>query len=88
MQIQDGQKLDYCKQCFYRLDKRAIENSTITDGEGRVITPGKETLGDTGKFCELGYKTNPKTFEATKNAMDRKAEVCRFNPFKGEIYVG
>jgi len=36
-------------------------------------------------FCEIGYRLNPGSEKATKNALLNKSGVCRFNPWRREI---
>ena len=36
-------------------------------------------------FCSLGYNQNPRTREATVNALLNGAEVCRFNQFRAGV---
>ena len=43
----------------------------------------KITNGD--GFCSLGYKQNPRSEQATKNALAHGAIICRFNPWKHEL---
>lgn len=44
-----------------------------------------ETLGNTARFCEIGYRVNPKSKEATRNAMKNGSQVCSMNPWKVKL---
>jgi len=39
-------------------------------------------------ICAVGYTQNPKTKEATKNAINAGAEICNQNPHKWDIKRG
>ena len=67
--MRDNTKLDYCKTCLFRLDRKIIDKTTVRDEKGSILTLGKESLGNTDSFCEIGYKVNPKTLLATQNAI-------------------
>ena len=43
---------------------------------------GKETLGNTANFCEVGYRVNPKSKEATLNARKNGSQICSINPWR------
>lgn len=36
------------------------------------------------KFCQLGFTQNPRSLEATVNALKNNAQVCHKNPFRAQ----
>lgn len=83
--MRDNTKLDYCKTCLFRRDRKDIDKATVRDDKGSIITLGQESLGNTGKFCEIGYKVNPKDFITTHNALKNGSKPCHKNPFLKSI---
>ncbi len=79
----------YCRDCAYRADRKLIDKSaTVDDGGTEMHGSGKEALGNTDKFCSIGFKVNPKSFEATANAISAGSIVCGKNPWKSAAMVG
>lgn len=86
---EDPKSALYCKDCTDRADRKMIDKSVRGDDEGNPIPgSGKEALGNTDKFCSIGFKVNPKSLEATRNAISAGSQVCHKNPWKSAVMAG
>ena len=71
---------NHCTGCVFRRE-RVIKTAKGIDFSSSAVTP---IITNKKGFCYIGYTQNPRTLEATQNAIRNGAEVCSVNPYKNK----
>lgn len=72
----------YCINCNFREERKGLIGAALLDFKHRLVADPSIIKRNKGKFCQLNFTQAPATYEATKNAIRNKGQICDFNPWK------
>lgn len=65
-------------------NKQNKPETYCVDCSQRLDAAMNQAITNQSPICELGFTQNPRSLEATVNALKNNAQVCHKNPFRAQ----